>query len=477
MVNTALQFCYIYNMKILFILSVLVFSIYNAASQTYPSNCIATGSMENNYRNDVYKLAIKRVNDINSPWKDSVVIPSLYRDSIAIALYAMQNMQASAIKDTIQALFGIFNSNSYYAADSLHIASAGEPYTYTYKIKTLRIVVFNTASWAGDWSSDNYNNTSSLEINNLINRFNLQVSAASAQIYPDKRIYNIISPVALNIQALRNQFLFIAGTANCDLIPYFDGNSMDVDIVNADVLLTYMIRCGDCPSGCTYGRIWKFRINTGSDCSVTYLSDQYWGLAVFSPELRGDCIDAVVPVILTSIKAFKKENYQVIQWEMEKEDEVFRYEIERSANGNNFSYIGQVNIVNPSSVAKTYSWIDRALISGNIFYRIKIIDRSGFVKYSPIVTLNIKSEKTISVNPSFIQDGILNIYINKAEQGNYQYELLDITGGKIFSGTIIVNSISIREKIIIPAHIPGGLYILSLKGKSTLPVCRVYISN
>lgn len=105
--------------------------------------------MENIYRNDAYKLAIKRLNDIGSPWKDSVVIPAVYIDSIARALYAMHNMQRSAIKDTLQYYFGYsdFSSPSYqYRPGSFHILSAGEGYAYNYRLKAFTLSVFNNTA-------------------------------------------------------------------------------------------------------------------------------------------------------------------------------------------------------------------------------------------------------------------------------------------------------------------------------------------
>lgn len=298
------------------------------------------------------------------------------------------------------------------------------------------------------------------------------------QSFPDRKKYNVVSPTALNVSLSLNQFLSVTGVSNGDLSVYMGtGNYIDAIIVNNDVLLTYSVGCGDCPSGCTYGRRWQFRVNSSSDCSVTYLSSETRGLAVLMPELIIECFSIVVPVIFTSIKAFQKENYQVVQWEMQREDEVIQYKIECSADGINFRKIGQINIINPSSVPKTYSWIHWENVTGNNFYKIKMIDRSGYIKYSPIASLTIKQKASLNINPSFIQNGILNIQLQELQRGTYKVEFLNTTGSKVFTRNIQVKGSTVAEIFNIPVNVPAGIYILSVKGNTTLPVSRVFISR
>ena len=98
-------------------------------SQTWNSSCTPTGNMAATYRTDAYKLAIGRLQQINSPWKDSIDVPQVYLDSIAKALYAIENMAWTPLKDTIMNMFGFRNfdtATTYsFEIDSSHIHSVG----------------------------------------------------------------------------------------------------------------------------------------------------------------------------------------------------------------------------------------------------------------------------------------------------------------------------------------------------------------
>jgi hypothetical protein len=437
--------------------------------------------MEAVYRNDAYRLATKRVNDINSTWKDSVMIPEIYIDSIAKALYAMQNMEPSLVKDTIQTKFGSPTfSNYYYPADSSHTFTAGGDWNYAYRIKNIRITILNAASWAANWESGNFNNTTSDTINYLVNRYGLQVIPNSMQFYPDKKIYLVSSPAALNMPALKNQFQQISGVVYSELESNVPGsNYIGADIINGDVLLTYNVGCGDCISGCTFGRQWNFKVNTSTDCSVNYISANYWGIILVMPEIFdfSSCFGPVVPIELTGIKVSQKNNYQLVEWQMAMEENVARYVIERSDNGINYLSIGKIELTGNSSGPVNYSWKDVDLVSGNIYYRIKIVDRSGAIKYSPVAFINIKSKAGITISPTLVSNNYINIQFNKVDKGIYFIDLLNNMGQKIFSAEMNANTETFSKQLKIPASLSSGVYVFSIRGKTMQANQRIFISG
>ena len=70
---------------------------------------------------------------------------------------------------------------------------------------------------------------------------------------------------------------------------------------------------------------------------------------------------AALPVTFTSIKASQKNDVIAVEWKVENETNMLKYDIERSADGNNFSNIGSVAAINGR--ANGYSWTDKTPVA------------------------------------------------------------------------------------------------------------------
>ena len=80
------------------------------------------------------------------------------------------------------------------------------------------------------------------------------------------------------------------------------------------------------------------------------------------------------------------------------ETEVANYAVEKSIDGNNFSTIHTTpafNIYNSS-----YSYTDQQLSAGTYYYRVKMTDTKGSIKYSNTIKLVAKNEAGFSVYPN-----------------------------------------------------------------------------
>jgi len=387
-----------------------LFLLTRVHAQTYTSSCVPTGNTKALFWQDAYLLAIKRVNDIGSTWKDSVMLPALYVDSFANALYAIQNMQSAPVKDTILSLFGYdhFVPND----DSLHIYSPDNS-TYAFNVKSIQITVQNNTGWAMDWASGNYNNTSNDTINYLVNTLGLSVTLNSAQFYTDKTIYIIRASFAINTPALVNKFAGLAGVYYSNVKNTIgDGPSITANINSGNIYLTYKYGCGDCPSGCTYGREWHFEVNTGSDCSVTYLSENNWGNPILW-SLSGSCFDALVPVEFTSVQVSQLNNYPFVKWQVAGETAIAEYVVERSENGIDYNAVGEVTAYNSQSLATIYSWIDNSFFNTKEYYRIKSVGKNGAIKYSSVVNLAFNTNASIIVYPTLLTTNKLTLRSTK----------------------------------------------------------------
>ncbi|HMO60483.1 MAG TPA: hypothetical protein PKA46_00260 [Ferruginibacter sp.] len=279
-------------MKALFLSALLLMVGISSKSQTYTSSCTPSGNMEAIYRNDAYKLAIKRVHDIGSPFADSVNIPEIFVDSIENALYAIANMQFSPVADTIKNLFG--HTDFLTGSDSTHIRDLN----YPFGLKQVEVVVDNTTSWGAAWNAGNYYPTTNDTVNYLMSMYQLKIEPSAFQFYATKTIYVVSSPYAIQANALAKQFehlsLVGAGYARA-LYQVGDGNSIRADFTNSGINLFFRYSCGDCPSGCTIGRNWYFKVQE-QDCTVDYLSVEDWGNPM--EWLTGACLDYNRAIVL-----------------------------------------------------------------------------------------------------------------------------------------------------------------------------------
>ncbi|MEO7983617.1 MAG: hypothetical protein ABI688_06020 [Bacteroidota bacterium] len=78
-----------------------------------------------------------------------------------------------------------------------------------------------------------------------------------------------------------------------------------------------------------------------------------------------------------------------LQWQIAAELNTERFEIERSADGVNFTKIGTVASSGSSNTTKDYSFPDNSPATVN-YYRIKQIDKDGKVNYSKTLSVKFK---------------------------------------------------------------------------------------
>ncbi len=91
---------------------------------------------------------------------------------------------------------------------------------------------------------------------------------------------------------------------------------------------------------------------------------------------------ATLPVRISSIAVSKEGNGAKLVWNVDTEENVANYQVERSSNGNSFSKIGTVS----AAGARSYSFTDNAPLTEG-YYRVKAVDNDGKFGLSTIVKL------------------------------------------------------------------------------------------
>ena len=156
----------------------------------------------------------------------------------------------------------------------------------------------------------------------------------------------------------------------------------------------------------------------------------------------------VMDVLLNGSVAF-------INWNTQTERNTKVFEIEESIDGKNFSFLGSVAASGNSNGVKKYTFQDRLLQEGLNFYRIKITDLDGSVRYSPIKSVLYHTGKNnIVVAPNPFVETINVTNLIKAER----IDLMDMSGRVLYSRNVKnITGLSIPTGVF-----PAGMYHLKI---------------
>jgi hypothetical protein len=169
---------------------------------------------------------------------------------------------------------------------------------------------------------------------------------------------------------------------------------------------------------------------------------------------------SIVPVTFTSINTYLINATADVNWKVTNENNITKYEVERSIDGKTFSDVATVN-ASAASVYR-YNWIDKGPARGANFYRILSIDNNGNIQYSQTVQVTIGSNASgISVYPNPIVGDIINLQMNNMPPGIYKIRLLS-DAGQIIKAGIINHTSNEIEEILLNSNIAKGVYQLEI---------------
>ena len=117
-------------------------------------------------------------------------------------------------------------------------------------------------------------------------------------------------------------------------------------------------------------------------------------------------------------------------WKVIGELNVARYEIERSNNAVDFSPLG--NVGSRGNGDNNYGFDDllTSFTGSNVYYRIKIVDADGRVKYSNLLRMSLSGIKKLIVLPNPFND-VLNIQVTSVENTNANIRLINSGGQEV----------------------------------------------
>lgn len=202
------------------------------------------------YKRDATRLAIRLINKEQRLSQQTITVPADLAQAIYNALVAVRVSDYGAI-DTIAIKYGV--------------RSFPVP-----NVENIILVFEHDAAWV-EPLKQRRDTTSSPSINQLIRQYNLVMTK---MVYLDEEraglVLNSMEP--LNIPALTMKFFTEEGIGSIEeVLPYGDGNDIDITRTKEGWELTYSVRFGNCMNQCQKYHNWKFGVNEEGE--VSYLGN------------------------------------------------------------------------------------------------------------------------------------------------------------------------------------------------------------
>lgn len=157
---------------------------------------------------------------------------------------------------------------------------------------------------------------------------------------------------------------------------------------------------------------------------------------------------------LTSVSAVNAGSRNRVDWTTGKEEAGDQFEVQRSANGRDFTTI---NTLRAKGTAASYSFWDEKPLAGVNYYRINMADRSGRATMSKVVTATVQSSAAFALQafPNPATD-VLTVMVGGQMQSSASLVLADATGKMLHTHLLNTGSLMTFDM----HNLPAGLYLV-----------------
>jgi hypothetical protein len=201
----------------------------------------------------------------------------------------------------------------------------------------------------------------------------------------------------------------------------------------------------------------------------------------FNPFIGADEAAGPLPVQLISFNGAKDGKVNKLQWSTSSESNNRGFELERSADGKNFSSIAFVQTKAENGTSNStisYSFSDERATNATTYYRLKQVDRDGKITYSS-ATVVIKGDKygleISAVYPNPARERI-NLSITSGVAEKASISITDLNGRVVKQLNINLNAGDNYINLDINSLAPGS-YVIRLINSQSEPKTAQFIKN
>ena len=171
----------------------------------------------------------------------------------------------------------------------------------------------------------------------------------------------------------------------------------------------------------------------------------------------------VLPMRFIEVNAQRQSAAVVVNWTVAQAASVKKYEVERSANGQEFVPVQTVRIQQAANSTSSYQITDLHPLECIAYYRIRSTDESAKEAMSPVVkVMPLVVNQSLIVSPNPVENKQMQLHFNKMPRGQYQLQLTDPIGSVQFRYSINHSAAGAVQTVSLPAQLTAGIYQLNL---------------
>lgn len=212
---------------------------------------------------------------------------------------------------------------------------------------------------------------------------------------------------------------------------------------------------------------WALDYTSTVDTTRNIVSTQFYLTTDPVALFTGTDVNNPLPVKLIDITATRIRKDIFVNWATASELNTDHFEVERSLDGRQFDYLGNISATGNSNITQQYQYVDpipAGMSKGMIYYRLKVVDKNGASEYTRVaaVKLDENTVQPVVIFPNpFTTD--VTVKISADAPGKANIELTDITGRKVSSQ---VQNVSEGQNSIAIDHVSklkAGVYFISIE--------------
>jgi hypothetical protein len=176
-------------------------------------------------------------------------------------------------------------------------------------------------------------------------------------------------------------------------------------------------------------------------------------------------LNVVLPIGEISLSVLVQQNGVKLQWTNPFDNEMSKYEVERSADGRVFAKLNTLAAGNGVYKNITYDWFDAVPLEGHNYYRIKGL-ALNFVKTQWSNVVRVRS-KTLNHGTTIVPNPASKTGFNvktDLPKGYYIMKLLDTKGKVVYNKGLEYTGLGGAIQLRFGFHLAAGTYYLHIKG-------------
>ena len=182
-----------------------------------------------------------------------------------------------------------------------------------------------------------------------------------------------------------------------------------------------------------------------------------------------------LPVKLIALSgANDGKNLVTLKWSTAFENNFSHFEVEKSPDAINFTYVGKVESNKNSQTTSIYNFNEQviadAIYYNDLYYRLKMVSLDDGVEYSRIVRVNVYeiilgveppgNETTIEILPNPASKGQIFIRLVGQKRATASITVYDISGNPVWNQNMQLTNHAIP---FLPKNIASGTYVLNVQ--------------